>query len=29
MDRHSARYSQIQELLEEKEMRWLELSDKE
>lgn len=29
MDKRSARYSQIQDLLEEKEMRWLELSEKE
>ena len=29
MDRKSARYSELQDLLEEKEMRWLELSEKE
>ncbi len=29
MDVKSARYSQLQDLLEEKEMRWLELSEKE
>lgn len=29
MDQKSARYSQLQNLLEEKEMRWLELSEKE
>lgn len=29
MDAKSSRYSQLQELLEEKEMRWLELSEKE
>ena len=29
MDAKSARYNEIQELLEEKEMRWLELSEKE
>ena len=29
MDSKSARYSQLQQLLEEKEMRWLELSEKE
>ena len=29
MDTKSARYNELQELLEEKEMRWLELSEKE
>ena len=29
MDQKSARYSELQDLLEEKEMRWLELSEKE
>lgn len=29
MDSKSARYSELQQLLEEKEMRWLELSEKE
>ena len=29
MDKKSARYSQLQELLDEKELRWLELSEKE
>ena len=29
MDKKSARYSELQDLLEEKEMRWLELSEKE
>ena len=29
MDTKSARYSELQQLLEEKEMRWLELSEKE
>ena len=29
MDIKSARYSELQALLEEKEMRWLELSEKE
>ena len=29
MDTKSARYSELQNLLEEKEMRWLELSEKE
>ena len=29
MDSKSARYAELQELLEEKEMRWLELSEKE
>ncbi len=29
MDTKSARYNQLQQLLEEKEMRWLELSEKE
>ncbi len=29
MDQKSARYSELQDMLEEKEMRWLELSEKE